>query len=67
MARRHPVRVLYGPNSYYLRAVYSENDSRAAIGTERAQDDELPALLERFPMLQGLMEDHKRVDLVSEG
>ncbi len=58
--QRHPARVNYGPTPYYLRAVHDCNDSRAMFGDDMLRDDEMPGLMDRFPLLRALLKDHPR-------
>lgn len=59
IARRHPARVLYSQKPFYIRAVHDTNDSRAMNGTEHVTDQELPNVVERFPLLTGMFQDYK--------
>ncbi len=62
LARNHPVRVLFGSEPYYIRAVHDTNDSRAMIGDKPVKDEELDAMIVRFPLLKNLLTENKRTE-----
>lgn len=60
ISRSHPVRVIYGMEPYYLRAVHDTNDSRAMFDDNRVANSDLPHLIERFPLLEQLLKERPR-------
>lgn len=58
LARRHPARVIYGRKPFHIRAVHDSNDSKGLFGDRIVDDAEMAALIERFPLLERLREQH---------
>lgn len=60
VARRFASLVYNDLQPYYLRVVHGANDSRAQIDeTQPFPDDNLPKLLKRFPLLEGVLNPPK--------
>lgn len=57
--RNHPCRAIYGSKPFFIRAVHDFNDSRALIGEHYVTDEEMPSMIERFPLLKALLEDFR--------
>jgi hypothetical protein len=55
--RDRPSRVIYSQNPYYIRSVHDDNDSRGLYSDALVPDNQMPELLEYFPLLNDLAKD----------
>lgn len=58
---RRPVRVIYTHEPQYIRAVHGSNDSRVRehLAKDLVRENEMPAMLEAFPLLRDLGKEWK--------
>lgn len=60
LERNHPSRAIHGDTAYYIRTVHDTNDSRAMFSENPLRDDEMDAIVARFPLLKSLLLEKKR-------